>query len=1575
MLSTRLLSSARTRFLATTATVFALVALGGVVATPAYADAAALRIIDASTGSAWAYGNFVLTSTGGGDTSFATDGSGYWTQFIADGDYYISSTGSNATVPSDVFNIHIGQTYYDVYVDTYKVSGTIPTDADEGLTAVSVQYYNGSSWGPVGVTLDPSTVGSSDGSFLMRAPQGPGDYRLVFQPDPSTPYTETFVPFTVDGGAAVVALGAISLNQTATISGSVYAADGITALSGATVHATVAGSDVATGTSDGTGAYSIALPPGDADYDVWAEASYYDDSIAQTVSLNATDGYGRTGIDFLLSPTLVTLTGSVLNYFNFGSEIRAELYAGGTASPTFIADTALVGGDYSLPNVPATGTYFIKLVPSGVDAFLPTLLGDGGTTAWAQDASAESAFSVASSFTVDPDVPSSLVHDATISGAAVFRGYLSSFGAAIDESCVTLTEVNTLSSICVVPESDGSYFYAVPATGSYTVHAWDALGAYIEQWFDGADSELDATVIGPVTAGQFIDINFGLYPSPATIHAFAHDVVDTDPITVHLYFLDNGEWRDAGEGDTVYGPNEVIFDRNFYTGVADGLSGGDYRLRFQDSDGNWIAATTYDAGLLPAGAPAPIAGPVCYIDISNVTQGRANYVDATFDIANDTAGCGPQPLNYGDVNGHFETSIAYGSADVVDHLATLWNDDYTDYSLTNASGNFHFELIPNGEYTLDLVPDSHVYGDHEYSFSQSGIVLTGGDVDLGPLVATRNGNAFGTISNWDGSTMSGATVTIYTLVSDPGGDFWEQGPIDVPIQSSGYFEVPGIDANGEYAVLITFADTYSPVFIGGGYLEPVSPFTGIAEEDYDLGSVTVATTELVTISGTALFGTFALEYGFVIAHPVGGCSCAEFTSTVDLDGTYSIEVVPNVDYEVAAVDPVWAPLLLAQLYSGHNYPYDYSGPYDADVVEVGATDVTDINFSLVATDEVFVDTFVESWDESDDTYEDFPDVEVHLYKYVVDGWEEVDTVTTDSYAEAYLGSSGDGDYRLRFSKDGDWLAVHTLYSELYYPYAADEVVDDTFDPEQCYIDLDDVQHGSYVWAEISLIADASTTSCGPEILADHNDIMGTIVTTGTWGYDPIPGQELTLTNDATDAEFYATTDGNGVYVFENAPEGTYTLSAPTMPFPFVGMTFAPKTVTGIVVDEDEALDPIELTSYGAAFVQITNWDSSMVGATAQLYINHPDVGGDHWSPVGLTDTVDSGGYFLVPGIAEDGEYSVWIDYPTGFVDTFLTDVSSAATINTFNGYAEYNQTGLETIAYTTVSGTVRIGAAAVSGASISVESPYSDVYPTTTAANGTYSVAVPVDLDYSVYATKSGLVRDIITTLHVGFAPVTGADLEMHYATFLTSLYSAVATPTSATVHLYKQVSGGWQEVASDTASTTFLWANIAGSYRVRFSDGADWLAVSDYQWDNDAGPESSGYVQPVPNVCFIDFSPAIAGAEYELEALVLTPPSGVVCAAEPAVVAPPSTPGSAGAGKKHVAEPVTDETTEEEPEPTPTPTPESSESPTDDPGDGPGDDTPPPATPDLSWAFWGAGLLALLILCGGAFFVIRRRP
>jgi hypothetical protein len=1562
MFSSRLLSPLRARFVATAATVFALVALGGVVATPAYADAAALRIIDASTGSVWAYGNFVLTSTSGGDTSISTDGSGYYTHFIGDGDYYISSTGSNATVPSDVFNIHIGQTYYDVYVDTYKVSGTIPTDADEGLTGVSVQYYNGTSWGPVGTTVDPGAVYSSDGSFLMRAPQGPGSYRLVFQPDPSTPYTETIVPFTVDGTVSIVALGAVALNQESGISGTVYQADGATGLSGATVHASVAGSDVATGTSDGAGAYNIPLPSGDADYDVWAEAPLYDDSSAQTVPVNATNGYVHTGVDFSLDPTLVTLTGSVFNYFNFGSELRAELYSGGTASPVLLSDTALVGGNYSLTDVPATGAYFIKIVPSGVDAFLPTLIGAGGASAWAKDAASDSDFSVASSFTVDPDVPSTLVHNATISGAAIFRGNFTSYGVPID-GCVTLTEQNTMSSICVVPKSDGSYYFAVPPTGSYKIHAGDSLGEFVEEWYGGAD-EASATVVGPVTAGQFVDINFSLAPSPATIDVFAHDIGGPDPITVHLYFLDNGEWREASVEDTALGM--VTFTTNYHTGVPDGLYAGDYRVRFQDSNGNWIAATTYASGLLPDAAPTPIAGPACYIELPSVTQGRANYVDAAFDIANDTEGCGPQPLNYGDVSGHFETALG---VDVAYHTAYLWNDNFGVTSLTNSLGDFDMDLVPNGEFTLELYPDTHVYGDHEYTFSQSGIELTGGDVDLGTFIATLNGNAFGTISNWDDSTMSGATATIYAKVTDPDGDFWEPGPIDVPIQPSGYFEVPGIDVDGDYAVLITFPDTYAPVFLGGGYLEPDSPFTGVGETDYDLGSVAVETNAFVTISGTAFFGTAPLEYGVVLAHPVGGCSCAVFGSAVNPDGTYSIEVAPGVDYEVGAFDAVWSPQLLSQLYSGHNYPSDYTGAYDSDLVEVGSTDITDINFSLIAADEVFVDSYIQSWDESDDSYADFPDVDVHLYKFVVDGWVEQDNVAADSYGYAFLNGLGDGDFRLRFSLNGDWLSIHDVDNALYYPYESDVYDYESFTSEQCYVDLSNVRHGSYFAPDFGLIADPSSSTCGPETLAQHYAITGSVVQTSNFGNAPLAGQVVTLSNTSTLDFYTTTTDASGNFEFD-VSTGPYTLGISS--FTAGGHSY-PAHSQSVTVVGDEALGNIELPRYGNAIVQIDNWDSSMAGATAQLYVSTDGLG-LHYNAIGLVDTVDSTGEFVIAGIGVDGEYAVKIDYPVGFVDGFI-DAGTALPPNTFAGTAEFDQGGLSATAYVPVTGNVHAGATPVPGASIEIVSNFGDHFFATTDASGNYSAGVPggQSLDFDIYVTKPGYVSEQSIFSMNFYTPIV-MDFAVYAVKFETGVYDDVLGNPTGVVHLYKKVTGGWQEVAVSVGHYASNWVAQAGSYRLRFSSGSTWLPVTNDNWAIQTSSSfDSGTIASNPPLCSIDFDPATSGAVYSDSVFVDATPVAGTCAAEPPVVAPPTPPGSAG----HHALPVTsgDEVV---PTPTPTPTPsaEPGEDATDEPTDEPDAEKPVTTShPDFAWAFWLSGILALLVLAGGAVYFVRRRP
>ncbi len=231
----------------------------------------------------------------------------------------------------------------------------------------------------------------------------------------------------------------------------------------------------------------------------------------------------------------------------------------------------------------------------------------------------------------------------------------------------------------------------------------------------------------------------------------------------------------------------------------------------------------------------------------------------------------------------------------------------------------------------------------------------------------------------------------------------------------------------------------------------------------------------------------------------------------------------------------------------------------------------------------------------------------------------------------------------------------------------------------------------------------------------------------------------------------------------------------------------------------------------------------------------------------------------------------------------------------------------------------------------------------------------------------------------VGLAPVTNVDFELHYATFLSIVYATPTTPlSSASVHLYHQVSGGWQEVDTETGTATLLTADLSGTYRIRVSDGATWLALSDYLWVNSDDPSenSGGPVSPVPNVCYLDFAPASAGGEYIFQAIAVTAPSDVYCAAEPAVVGPPTTPGTSGSGKPKPTTTTDEEAVEVESTSTPTPSPTPSETETDAPDDAAGVDEPATAsTPDFTWAFWAAGILALLVLAGGAVYFVRRRP
>ena len=379
----------------------------------------------------------------------------------------------------------------------------------------------------------------------------------------------------------------------------------------------------------------------------------------------------------------------------------------------------------------------------------------------------------------------------------------------------------------------------------------------------------------------------------------------------------------------------------------------------------------------------------------------------------------------------------------------------------------------------------------------------------------------------------------------------------------------------------------------------------------------------------------------------------------------------------------------------------------------------------------------------------------------------------------------------------------------------------------------------------------------------------------------------------------------------------------------------------------------------------------MDGTTARAY----RLIGSTRTPIGAAVTVNSSGTVVLPAIAVNGEYSIYFDYPTGLIDGYLESIDVEE--QTFTGTAEEDATGLETYALTTIVGTVRTGGLAVNGAAIEADGSAGPSEFTTTDASGNYVVVVPAGATYDVFASKTGLVSDALTAV-VAYVPKTGADLQLHYASFSTRVFeddglgNSTALPTTA--HLYKMVAGGWQQVAFGATFGPSLWTNTSGNYRLRFSNGAAWVPIDFYELtDGAAVVPVPTLVDPDPSVCYIDFSPATAGAEYQVSVSTSDAPS-VTCAAEPPVVVPPVKLGStgSGAGSTDEAEPTATPTAT----PTPTPTPTAEPGDTDEGGTDEGVVEKPTTSsaPDLAWLFGLAGILALLILAGGAIYFVRRR-
>ena len=1241
------------------------------------------------------------------------------------------------------------------------------------------------------------------------------------------------------------------------------------------------------------------------------------------------------------------VTGTVTNYADFPHIAFAKLYKAGSglAGPTLVDTSQLEypSGSYSLTGVREAGDYFIKIVPYEEDAYLTTLLGDGGYTEWAKDFQTDVDFAANHSFAVDPNTSTGLTgHDVTLVGGALLSGYVrSDFGDSIDAGVILASEADPSDAIYVPLDSYGSFSITLPVGGSYTLLASSTNGDFIEEYWENATDVADAEVIDLTAPGVYGPYNFNLSPSRPSLYGVVNDASDSDPITVHLYQKDtDGLWQPIAEQDSDVDFNQVYFDD---------LDKGDYRMRFE-RDGVWLSSTSYSTGTVQ-NAGAAQAGPTCSVDFAGVTTGFASIIYANFDSANQTPVCAAEPPTKGDVTGRLVSSAATGGVSIANKTVRLFGSSlvFPLTTTTNAQGEFTFPDVNNGTYGLVVVSETHVTGQHDYILSEQHTFE--GGADLGTIIATRFGNVTGDIEDWDDATMAGATATVYASQDCGCGDpaEWIPAGVSVEIDSDGHFEAPGITTDGDYAVFIDFDGIYVDAFVEGGTLEPASSFVGTAEQDYTYPApITLDAAELISITGTAFYGDFPLEGAEVYAEDPLDSNSYVYTE-VQADGTYELLVDPNADYLVS----VWDDTLQIQYYEGYNYDSDFGGAYTGTIVEVNEDPITGVDFEPIASrfDQFNVRTSTAAT--APDPTVDFNDVEVHLYQYVVDGWVEVDTQT--AYPVAELASADGGDYRLRFSKDNEWLRVDQTAWENDLPPGD---FSDYTDVDACYIEFSDLEHGSSLMVDAVLDPDGAASGCGPEVVVEHFNVDGELDRTDAYANAPISGQAVTLTNSTTGYVLTETTDADGSYAFDDVTAGTYTLSIPSA-VGADGYAYVSHTET-VVVDENEGLAPIELTRYGNVELEIDNWDSSMAGAIAQAYLEGP---AGVWTPVGLTDTVDSTGFFSIPGIAVTGNYRLWVDYPTGFVDGFVPQTYDPTQVAEGVLAAEEDVDDAITAAFVLVSGIARLGAMPVGAAAVTADLGNGNPFATTTASDGSFSVALPAGQTYTVEANKAGLVRAIDTAFVVGFAAVSTVDLEMKYATFLTTVRDATATPlTTATVHLYRQVTGGWQEVASDTWSTTYLWANLSGSYRIRVSDGANWLTLNG-------------------SSCVVDYTPAVGGTEYTL-AVTATP--STVCAAEPAVVAPPVTPGTSGSGTKKpvtiTTTPVTVEAAEvaptSTPTPTPTPTPAPSETATatpDEPSDVE-DCCAPQSAPDLTWVFVLAGILVLLVLAGGAIYLVRRR-
>ena len=470
--------------------------------------------------------------------------------------------------------------------------------------------------------------------------------------------------------------------------------------------------------------------------------------------------------------------------------------------------------------------------------------------------------------------------------------------------------------------ADGRYEISGLAAGTYRVQ-FSGNGDYLgEVYNDAADLDAGQDISVPAAATvENIDVSLALASKISGLVTGPDGTTALEGIYVSWY----------RPSDSIGGSGEYTDANGQYE--LGGLAAGEYRVRFEDSDGTYMSEVYDDIpgdDIWSFGTLIDVADETTTPDI-NASLATAGKITGTV-----TGPDGETPLEGIYVSWYRPSDSTGGSG------------EYTD-----ANGQYEFGGLAAGEYRVRFEDSDGMYVSEVYDdIPGDGIWSFGTLIDVAAGATTPDINASlvaagkiaGTVTGMDGTT---GLQNIYARSHLWNGSYWA-------VMAGDY-----TDEDGRYEIGSLAAGTYRVVFYdwNGGYLsetyddvpgtEPANGTDVVVVAGETTGGIDAELEQYASLSGMIESAAGGTPLSGVYVRLLGTANGENIRTRTTADGSYSFQSVHPGEYVVRA-EPVRASAHLGQWYEGILYvPGQDEIPAEAQRIVLANEDVrTGIDFAL-----------------------------------------------------------------------------------------------------------------------------------------------------------------------------------------------------------------------------------------------------------------------------------------------------------------------------------------------------------------------------------------------------------------------------------------------------------------------------------------------------------------------------------------------------------------------------------------------------------------------------------------------------